>query len=208
MAVANDLDIQAPSIDRKKSPFSPSMISDSSAGVNEQNPRLAQPQSFHDSATQWLERRPSRAPGASAPPVSFSPCSVLRYTTFRMRSITSLDNLWMGRPRSIAAALLESDSHRAIVDPGPGSTLGTLHQQLYARGDRKSTRLNSSHTVISYAVFCLKKKKQKNTQRAQTQQPPQQQQRQLRRPQLIICHQLQRLHLRKPQLLHSLKHRH
>src|SRR5260221_7630485 len=28
-------------------------------------------------------------------------------------------------------------------------------------GDRKSTRLNSSHTVISYAVFCLKKKKKK-----------------------------------------------
>src|SRR5260221_5102317 len=27
-----------------------------------------------------------------------------------------------------------------------------------ARADRKSTRLNSSHTVISYAVFCLKKK--------------------------------------------------
>src|SRR5438132_2859130 len=27
------------------------------------------------------------------------------------------------------------------------------------RGDRKSTRLNSSHTVISYAVFCLKKKR-------------------------------------------------
>src|SRR2546426_3431298 len=29
-------------------------------------------------------------------------------------------------------------------------------------GDRKSTRLNSSHLVISYAVFCLKKKKSKN----------------------------------------------
>src|SRR5256885_8718892 len=28
-------------------------------------------------------------------------------------------------------------------------------------GDRKSTRLNSSHLVISYAVFCLKKKRQK-----------------------------------------------
>src|SRR3954449_3220358 len=27
------------------------------------------------------------------------------------------------------------------------------------RSDRKSTRLNSSHTLISYAVFCLKKKK-------------------------------------------------
>src|SRR5438034_259616 len=30
--------------------------------------------------------------------------------------------------------------------------------------DRKSTRLNSSHTVISYAVFCLKKKKKTKTQ--------------------------------------------
>src|SRR5690349_24237409 len=29
--------------------------------------------------------------------------------------------------------------------------------------DRKSTRLNSSHVEISYAVFCLKKKKKKNT---------------------------------------------
>src|SRR5258708_28188402 len=29
-------------------------------------------------------------------------------------------------------------------------------------GDRKSTRLNSSHQIISYAVFCLKKKKNKN----------------------------------------------
>src|SRR5438132_8755813 len=37
-----------------------------------------------------------------------------------------------------------------------------LEPQLQLRGgvcgDRKSTRLNSSHTVISYAVFCLKKK--------------------------------------------------
>src|SRR5436853_6171025 len=32
-----------------------------------------------------------------------------------------------------------------------------------ARGDRKSTRLNSSHLGISYAVFCLKKKKKKKT---------------------------------------------
>src|SRR5437867_9560523 len=31
------------------------------------------------------------------------------------------------------------------------------------REDRKSTRLNSSHRTISYAVFCLKKKKKKNT---------------------------------------------
>src|SRR5258708_24842622 len=30
--------------------------------------------------------------------------------------------------------------------------------QSWAHGDRKSTRLNSSHQIISYAVFCLKKK--------------------------------------------------
>src|SRR2546429_6447347 len=34
--------------------------------------------------------------------------------------------------------------------------------------DRKSTRLNSSHGYISYAVFCLKKKKQKHTRLAST----------------------------------------
>src|SRR5436190_15999380 len=34
--------------------------------------------------------------------------------------------------------------------------------------DRKSTRLNSSHTVNSYAVFCLKKKKKKNTKNTTT----------------------------------------
>src|SRR5436190_13491523 len=33
----------------------------------------------------------------------------------------------------------------------------------FAARDRKSTRLNSSHTVISYAVFCLKKKSRKST---------------------------------------------
>src|SRR5437879_6654727 len=35
------------------------------------------------------------------------------------------------------------------------------------RRDRKSTRLNSSHRCISYAVFCLKKKKKKRTNRKQ-----------------------------------------
>src|SRR2546430_4261371 len=48
------------------------------------------------------------------------------------------------------------------------STLG-LEKLTISRRDRKSTRLNSSHSQISYAVFCLKKKK--NTRRtAQT--PP------------------------------------
>src|SRR5256885_9668995 len=43
-----------------------------------------------------------------------------------------------------------------------GTNLSRLASQPNLRGsnsDRKSTRLNSSHLVISYAVFCLKKKK-------------------------------------------------
>src|SRR2546430_10944359 len=38
----------------------------------------------------------------------------------------------------------------------------TVRATRRARRDRKSTRLNSSHSQISYAVFCLKKKKKKN----------------------------------------------
>src|SRR5205807_5616323 len=44
-----------------------------------------------------------------------------------------------------------------------GSFPQTIPQIFLAdREDRKSTRLNSSHLVISYAVFCLKKKKKKS----------------------------------------------
>src|SRR5436190_15803851 len=39
------------------------------------------------------------------------------------------------------------------------SRAARLGMPAQSRLDRKSTRLNSSHTVISYAVFCLKKKK-------------------------------------------------
>src|SRR5260221_8341806 len=45
----------------------------------------------------------------------------------------------------------------------PGHNHAQSDRSEFALGDRKSTRLNSSHTVISYAVFCLKKKKIKNT---------------------------------------------
>src|SRR5256885_2624440 len=41
----------------------------------------------------------------------------------------------------------------------PGVLLPAEEQRLADDEDRKSTRLNSSHLVISYAVFCLKKKK-------------------------------------------------
>src|SRR5260221_1932258 len=50
------------------------------------------------------------------------------------------------------------------IDPAkslPSGLLSNIREALEER-DRKSTRLNSSHTVISYAVFCLKKKKTKH----------------------------------------------
>src|SRR5438034_3825091 len=41
----------------------------------------------------------------------------------------------------------------------PGRVRARAGRRAVWRGERESTRLNSSHTVISYAVFCLKKKK-------------------------------------------------
>src|SRR2546426_9068939 len=49
------------------------------------------------------------------------------------------------------------------VSGGLGTRLAPHELVEYELGDRKSTRLNSSHLVISYAVFCLKKKKKKDT---------------------------------------------
>src|SRR5436190_13816645 len=54
--------------------------------------------------------------------------------------------------------LFRSKRHPAAEDQGPGHRRQSDRR---AHPDRKSTRLNSSHTVISYAVFCLKKKKTK-----------------------------------------------
>src|SRR5438034_7122701 len=75
------------------------------------------------------------------------------YTTlFRSRSARRPDA--QRRPRADAEARHPGGAH---VDP----TDGPPDQRRSPEGDRKSTRLNSSHTVISYAVFCLKKKKKK-----------------------------------------------
>src|SRR3712207_7423971 len=53
-------------------------------------------------------------------------------------------------------ALLRLRGHREGGGAQGGELLGPHGRR---RGDRKSTRLNSSHANISYAVFCLKKKK-------------------------------------------------
>src|SRR5688572_31787619 len=51
---------------------------------------------------------------------------------------------------ALATQVFDQSGHH-LLGQGPGAV-----------GDRKSTRLNSSHSQISYAVFCLKKKKKKN----------------------------------------------
>src|SRR5256885_11970549 len=48
---------------------------------------------------------------------------------------------------------------RSLYEPAYVNLMHHLNAALRAHKDRKSTRLNSSHLVISYAVFCLKKKK-------------------------------------------------
>src|SRR5256885_8909025 len=65
---------------------------------------------------------------------------------------------------------VHGDTGPSVLRPHPigdveaGDDLDPGHER--RSGDRKSTRLNSSHLVISYAVFCLKKKKQDDRHRA------------------------------------------
>src|SRR3712207_8974718 len=63
-----------------------------------------------------------------------------------------------GRQRPRRADLLRRGTGANVRPADPGARRGGRHLPGAAR-DRKSTRLNSSHANISYAVFCLKKKK-------------------------------------------------
>src|SRR5438034_5433693 len=97
----------------------------------------------------------------------------------RLRVVAAVDG---GMPRAAVARVFEVGSatitrylrlRRETGGLGPRPRHGPppiktaalraeLLPRLEAQPDRKSTRLNSSHTVISYAVFCLKKKKEEN----------------------------------------------
>src|SRR5947207_11387315 len=57
--------------------------------------------------------------------------------------------------RQLLRIRVGADDERAVIEQHH------VTDRLVGRRDRKSTRLNSSHTVTSYAVFCLKKKKRK-----------------------------------------------
>src|SRR2546422_7824634 len=61
-----------------------------------------------------------------------------------------------GEQAVVAAVTVDDDDFPAAI---ACHLVGRFLQQLQENQDRKSTRLNSSHGYISYAVFCLKKKK-------------------------------------------------
>src|SRR2546426_2224076 len=63
-------------------------------------------------------------------------------------------------PQSKEAAARATDADEQILKTDP---LERNYDPHVIMKDRKSTRLNSSHLVISYAVFCLKKKKMKSS---------------------------------------------
>src|SRR5688572_32464601 len=63
-----------------------------------------------------------------------------------------------GRLDGLARRGSSTDDDEEPAGPRPG---GQLLGDGAEEGDRKSTRLNSSHSQISYAVFCLKKKNKK-----------------------------------------------
>src|SRR2546427_1814965 len=78
------------------------------------------------------------------------------YTTL-FRSREQSRPVWVFEIMDVAAVQRSLRGRLNLLDhPRNHATKASLDR------DRKSTRLNSSHSQISYAVFCLKKKKQKN----------------------------------------------
>src|SRR5256885_9852175 len=79
-----------------------------------------------------------------------------RSTLFPYTTLFRSD-LLIGQGQPVGQLLLDGLHALAMFFGFLGQLLALLGQFLFG-GDRKSTRLNSSHLVISYAVFCLKKK--------------------------------------------------
>src|SRR5438132_4759155 len=87
------------------------------------------------------------------------------YTTL-FRSTATVSGYYTSANPDQSTKQAIADVYKTTIDEifnviNPKSTLIRKSPTLEEPRDRKSTRLNSSHTVISYAVFCLKKKKKK-----------------------------------------------
>src|SRR5438034_5102332 len=83
----------------------------------------------------------------------------LLYLTSRAEGESRLNDLFWLMPIGVLIwTLLEYTLHRFVFHIQLPLRDPRMREIVNASQDRKSTRLNSSHTVISYAVFCLKKK--------------------------------------------------
>src|SRR5947208_9892155 len=87
------------------------------------------------------------------------------YTTLFRSMIRSAMNEGKSTPINVRITGKDLDKAHAVAEAIRGEVKqipGVVDCRILQR-DRKSTRLNSSHQIISYAVFCLKKKKKKQT---------------------------------------------
>src|SRR5688572_31177467 len=100
---------------------------------------------------------------AAAGPAALSETGEMETT---LRGVGVSHGVAIGEVRHMGTAVLEPPAKQIPVDDAPREqnrarrAVEAVAADLSAR-DRKSTRLNSSHSQISYAVFCLKKKKKK-----------------------------------------------
>src|SRR3989442_5705652 len=77
----------------------------------------------------------------------------------RAVQVTLTDDTYTSSSASQTATNFGASGILRLQDPALASTEQTVYLKFDLSTDRKSTRLNSSHVRISYAVFCLKKKK-------------------------------------------------
>src|SRR2546427_2510324 len=84
-----------------------------------------------------------------------------RSTLFPYTTLFRSESLWLVERNEWAQRVIRARFPVLVVDEY--QDLGLPLHRLVLKLDRKSTRLNSSHSQISYAVFCLKKKKNINT---------------------------------------------
>src|SRR3712207_7189365 len=100
-------------------------------------------------------RRPPRS--------TLFPYTTLFRSLFTLASLDALDEQVGGHTSGIQHLPCTLCSLLALSAPATSGALWTFAPGLTFPADRKSTRLNSSHANISYAVFCLKKKKTPNS---------------------------------------------
>src|SRR5438552_10307981 len=102
----------------------------------------------------WSQSAP-RLPGTRTSPAPCWTRSSLTHAKGLMPPIVWIDGTYHDR----SDAKVSVFDHGLLYGDGVFEGIRVYNRRVFR--DRKSTRLNSSHQIISYAVFCLKKKKEK-----------------------------------------------